>query len=77
MLEGVSLTFMLVYLKISMIFEFFLLYIQTYCDAPRNSLIDSTINPKVKTMKGKKSWGTLPNLQHFGVEGRAPRCGLR
>jgi len=34
-------------------------------DAPPNSLIDSTANPKVKTMEGEGIGGTFPNLEHF------------
>jgi len=41
-------------------FWVFLLYIQTYCDAPPNSLINSIISPKVKIMKEKKKLEYAP-----------------
>jgi hypothetical protein len=34
-------------------------------DAPLNFLIDSTANPKVKTMEGEGIGGTFTNLEHF------------
>jgi hypothetical protein len=38
----------------------------TFIDTPPNSSIDSTTSPKVKTTKGIRSWGMLPNSYHFG-----------
>jgi hypothetical protein len=37
-------------------------------DAPPNSLINSTANPKVKSTR-IRSWGTFPNSQHFEGKG--------
>ncbi len=49
-----------------------------YFDAPPNSLMDSTTGPKGESNRRIMSWGTLPSLQHFGVERcvRAPKWGL-
>jgi hypothetical protein len=38
-------------------------------DAPRNSLMDSTMSPKGENSGRVKNWGTLFNLQHFGGRG--------
>jgi hypothetical protein len=38
-------------------------------DAPPNSLMDSTMSPKGENNGRIRSWGTLPNLQHFGGKG--------
>ncbi len=38
-------------------------------NAPSNSLMDSTLNPKHENNERIKSWGTLSDLQHFGGKG--------
>jgi hypothetical protein len=50
-----------------------------YRDAPPNSWIDSTANPKVKTMEGQRIGARSLARNTSGVEGRAraPRWGLR
>jgi len=40
-----------------------------FCDAPPNSLMDSTMSPKCENNRRIKNWGVLPNLQHFGGRG--------
>jgi hypothetical protein len=39
------------------------------CDAPSNSLMDSTVSPKCENNERIRNWGKLPGSQHFGVEG--------
>ncbi len=36
-----------------------------HIDAPRNSWINSTVNPKVKSNERIRSWGTFLSSQHF------------
>jgi hypothetical protein len=59
-------------------FWVFLLYIQTYCDAPPNSLIDSIVSKKWKQRNEKKIGVDSLTCNTLGVEWhtRAPGWGL-
>jgi hypothetical protein len=45
--------------------------ITTLCNAPQSSLIDSTANPKVKTMEGERVRAHSLTHNTLGVEGCA------
>jgi len=44
-------------------------------DAPPNSLMDLTTNPKGENNGRIRNWGTLPGSQHFRVEGHVRALG--
>jgi hypothetical protein len=47
-----------------------------YFDAPPNSLMGSIVSPKGENNERIRSWGTLPNLQHFGGRGVCWNSGM-
>jgi hypothetical protein len=62
----------------SMLFQYFHKWPHNVLDAPPNSLMDSTANPKVKTLEGKGVGARSLARNTLGVKGRAkaPRWGL-
>ncbi len=49
---------------------------EMYFDAPPNSLMGSIVSTKGENNERIRSWGTLPNSQHFGGRGACWNLGM-